>query len=61
METTLIPFLRSIALSATECSLFHVNRENFQTRITRNGAFVLLASCSISWNCGLWTIRPLSA
>ena len=52
METTLTPFLRSMALKATACSRLRVNRENFQTRISWKGALGRLASSSILRNWG---------
>ena len=61
METTLIPFLRSMALKATACSRFLVNLENFQTRISLKGASGLAASSSILRNWGRLAVRPLSA
>ena len=61
IETTRMPLRLSIDLNATACSLFRVNRENFQTRISLNGASGLLASSIISRNSGLLAIRPLSA
>ena len=44
---------RSMDLKATACSRLRVKRENFQTRISWNGALGLLASFSIFWNSGL--------
>ena len=61
METTLMPFRLSMDLKATACSRFRVNRENFQTRISLNGALGLPASSSILLNWGLSAMRPLSA
>ena len=61
METTRIPLRLSMDLNATACSRLRVNRENFQTSISLNGASDLLASSSIFLNCGLSAMRPLSA
>ena len=61
MEVTLTPLLRSIDLKATACSRLRVKRENFQTKISWNGALGLAASSSILWNWGLSAMRPLSA
>ena len=61
METTRMPFLRSMDLKATACSRLRVKRENFQTNISRKGASGLLASSSILRNCGRSAMRPLSA
>ena len=61
METTLMPLRRSMDLKATACSRLRVNRLNFQTRISRNGALVLLASSIILRNSGRLAMRPLSA
>ena len=61
METTRMPLRLSMDLKATACSRFLVNRENFQTRISLNGASGLLASSSILWNWGRSAILPLSA
>ena len=40
METTRTPLRRSMDLKATACSRLRVKRENFQTRISLNGALV---------------------
>ena len=61
METTRTPLRRSIDLKATACSRLRVNRENFQTRISRKGALVFLASSIILRNWGRSAMRPLSA
>ncbi len=61
IEVTLMPRRRSIDLKATACSRFRVKRENFQTRISSNGASVSLASSSILRNWGRSATRPLSA
>ena len=61
METTRTPRRRSIDLKATACSRLRVKRENFQTRISRNGASGPLASSSIFLNSGRSATRPLSA
>ncbi len=61
METTLTPFLRSMDLKATACSLLRVKRENFQTRISWKGELGLLASSNILRNWGRSAMRPLSA
>ena len=61
METTLTPLRRSMDLNATACSRFLVKRENFQTKMTWNGAFGWLPSSIISLNWGLSATRPLSA
>ena len=61
METTLTPLRLSMDLKATACSRFLVRRENFQTRISRNGALGLAASSIILRNSGLLAMRPLSA
>ena len=56
-----MPLRLSFDLKATAYSRFLVNLENFQTRITSKGAFVLLLSSIISLNWGLSATRPLSA
>ncbi len=61
METTRMPLRRSMDLKATACSRLRVKRENFQTRITSNGALALLPSSIIFLNWGLSAMRPLSA
>ena len=61
METTRIPFLRSMDLKATACSRLRVKRENFQTRMTSKGELALLPSSIMRRNCGLSATRPLSA
>ena len=61
METTLTPLRRSMDLKATACSRFRVNRLNFQTRISPNGALGLEASSIILRNSGRSAMRPLSA
>ena len=61
METTRMPFLRSMDLKATACSRLRVNLENFQTRISPKGDSGLLASSSILRNWGRSAILPLSA
>ena len=61
METTRMPFFLSIDLKATACSRLRVNLENFQTRMTLNGACALLPASIISRNCGRSATRPLSA
>ncbi|MCY4114606.1 MAG: hypothetical protein OXG33_11845 [Chloroflexi bacterium] len=61
METTRTPLRRSIDLKATACSRLRVKRENFQTRISWNGASGWLAASSIRRNCGRSATRPLSA
>ena len=61
METTRTPLRRSMDLKATACSRLRVNLENFQTKISLNGASGLLASSSILRNWGLSAILPLSA
>ena len=61
MDTTLMPLRRTMALKATACSRFRVNLENFQTRISLNGASGLAASSSILRNWGRSAVRPLSA
>ena len=61
METTLTPLRRSMDLKATACSRLRVNLENFQTRISRKGAWGLLASSIILLNSGRSAMRPLSA
>ena len=61
MDVTLTPLRLSMDLKKTACSRFRVNRENFQTRISRNGALGWLAASSIFRNCGLSAMRPLSA
>ena len=61
METTRTPRRRSIDLKATACSRLRVKRENFQTRISWNGASGPLASSSILRNWGRSATRPLSA
>ena len=61
METTLTPLRRSMDLKATARSRFLVKRENFQTRISRNGASGLAAASIILRNSGLSATRPLSA
>ncbi len=61
MDTTRMPLRRSMDLKATACSRLRVNRENFQTRMTSNGAFGWLPSSIISRNWGLSATRPLSA
>ena len=50
METTRTPLRRSMDLKATACSRLRVNLENFQTKISLNGASGLLASSSILLN-----------
>ena len=44
METTRTPLHRSMDLKATACSRFLVKRENFQTKISWNGALVWLSA-----------------
>ena len=61
METTRMPLRLSMDLNATACSRFRVNRENFQTKISRKGASGLDASSSILRNCGRSATLPLSA
>ncbi len=61
METTRMPFLRSMDLKATACSRLRVKRENFHTNISLKGASGLAASSSIFLNWGLSAMRPLSA
>ena len=61
METTRMPFRLSMDLKATACSRLRVKRENFQTKISWNGAFGLLASSIILLNSGRSAMRPLSA
>ena len=61
METTRTPLRRSKDLKATACSRLRVKRENFQTRISLNGALVLLAASIILRNSGLSAMCPLSA
>ena len=61
MDTTRMPLRLSMDLKATACSLFLVNLENFQTRISRKGALILAASSIILRNCGLSAMSPLSA
>ena len=61
METTRMPLRLSLDLKATACSRLRVNRLNFQTRISLNGASGFSASSSIFWNWGRAAIRPLSA
>ena len=39
IETTRMPLRRSMDLKATACSRLRVNLENFQTRISLNGAW----------------------
>ena len=56
-----MPFLLSMDLKATACSLFRVNLENFQTRMTLKAELGLLPSPIISLNWGLSAMRPLSA
>ena len=56
-----MPLRRSMDLKATACSRLRVNRLNFQTKISRNGALVLLASSIILRNSGRLAMRPLSA
>ena len=48
-------------LKATACSRFLVKRENFQTKISWNGALVWLAASIILRNSGRSAMRPLSA
>ena len=50
METTRTPRRLSMDLNATACSRFRVNRENFQTRISLNGASGAVAVSSIFRN-----------
>ena len=61
MDTTRTPLRRSMDLKATACSRLRVNRLNFQTRISRKGAWDLLASSIILRNSGRLAILPLSA
>ena len=61
IEVTRMPRRRSIDLKATACSRLRVKRENFQTRISRNGASASPAASSIFLNCGRSATRPLSA
>ncbi|MDE2837677.1 MAG: hypothetical protein OXL97_09260 [Chloroflexota bacterium] len=61
METTRMPFFLSMDLKATACSRFRVNLENFQTRMTLNGARALLPASIILRNWGRSATRPLSA
>ncbi|MDE2967347.1 MAG: hypothetical protein OXS30_07685 [Chloroflexota bacterium] len=61
IEVTRIPRRRSIDLKATACSRLRVKRENFQTRISWNGASGCAASSSIFVNCGRSATRPDSA
>ena len=61
METTLMPLRLSMDLKATACSRLRVKRENFQTKISWNGALALAAASSILRNSGLSAMRPLSA
>ncbi len=61
IETTRMPFFLNIDLKATACSRLRVKRENFQTRITLNGAWLLLPSSIILRNWGRSATRPLSA
>ena len=50
MDTTRMPLRLSMDLKATACSLFRVNLENFQTKISRKGALILAASSIILRN-----------
>ena len=52
MDTTRIPFRRSMDLKTTACSRLRVKRLNFQTNISLKGASGLAASSSILRNCG---------
>ena len=61
METTLMPFLRSMDLKTMACSRLRVKRENFHTRMTSKGALVLPPSSIMRRNCGRSATRPLSA
>ena len=61
METTRMPFLRSMDLKATACSRLRVKRENFQTKMTSKGELVLLPSSIMRRNWGRSATRPLSA
>ncbi len=61
METTRIPLRLSLDLKATACSRLRVNLENFQTKISLNGASDFSASSSILRNWGRSAMRPLSA
>ena len=47
-----VALLRSMDSKATACSLLRVSRENFQTRISLNGALGLPASSVIPVNWG---------
>ena len=61
METTRMPLRLSMDLKATACSRLRVNLENFQTRITSNGAVALPPSSIMLRNWGRSAMRPLSA
>ena len=61
MEITRMPLRRSWDLKATACSRLRVKRENFQTRMTSNGAWGLEPSSIISRNWGRSATLPLSA
>ena len=61
MDTTRMPLRLSMDLKATACSRFLVKRENFQTKMTWNGAFGWLPSSIILRNSGRSATRPLSA
>ncbi|MCY4575473.1 MAG: hypothetical protein OXC55_02520 [Chloroflexi bacterium] len=61
MDTTRTPLRRSMDLKATACSRLRVKRENFQTRISVNGASGAVAASIIFLNSGRSAMRPLSA